>query len=851
MLQRRASRAAPFLNVTGIRGPRDVTRRTAVIVGIYLATGLALTTLSRVLDDRLMTETGLVQSFDTGVDDERTALFTRTAAAIDLAFLEDDADLPRRFFEVRWDGVWHVPDGRQVDVFAGGDDLVAIRIDDELVLERSFAVGTHTTSARVTLDAGLHRLSVHYVQRGGGYSMNVQWAPAGESARPFEPDRLFPVSPEPEQITRNERLLSLRRLVAVFWITPPLLFLLWVGVPPVTRFGRYRMPALGRRGWAAYVSLAGDRSAAVTRDVEPHRKTWTVAGAVVVLLLFGLPLFIGLGSEDLYNDEAIYSYAVDRIVETGEWLTPESSPQTAFPGDPAARRDLFFEKPPLKFWIVALPITLGLLPHDEFGLRFWDGVFAAIAFVYVFLIGRRLVDPVCGVAAVFLLFIHSPLMFGHGLRSNVMEAALVLSYAGGIHHFLGWTESDHPSSRRVHIFCVTGWFTLGFMTKFVAAGFLPVVIGLTALAVEDWRRRLWADVWIWTAAGAVTTVLIVPWFAYEYAVYGDRFWEIIFGVHIYDRARGALVLSHNQPWRYYYDELYRQLSGVGAFGWVVAGSALWLLETIRRRWKGGVLILAWYLVPTAIISISVSKLYHYSYPFLPPVALFGAYPVSLLVGAARRLYASAWDGRTARRAWMRPATYVAAAVPLAFVLHAWPMEQYGLMLAAFSSDRRPLSAMQACLLDEYASIRETAPNTVSRVYLHLPRGGGLTHNYYYYYRAFDRWEHLASPSDADLFARLVVPSHRAVTITSEEDYTAFLARLGSPELDAEVRALATARRDPTLLTRDGASVLAEPLPPAIRVAGPGTGEALFLLPGPLGRCADVAVRSGGIYVSGG
>ena len=266
-----------------------MTRRTAVIVGIYLATGLALTTLSRVLDDRLMTETGLVQSFDTGVDDERTALFTRTAAAIDLAFLEDDADLPRRFFEVRWDGVWHVPDGRQVDVFAGGDDLVAIRIDDELVLERSFAVGTHTTSARVILDAGLHRLSVHYVQRGGGYSMNVQWAPAGESARPFEPDRLFPVSPEPEQITRNERLLSLRRLVAVFWITPPLLFLLWVGVPPVMRFGRYRMPALGRRGSAAYVSLAGDHSAAVTRDVEPHRKTWTVAGAVVVLLLFGLP----------------------------------------------------------------------------------------------------------------------------------------------------------------------------------------------------------------------------------------------------------------------------------------------------------------------------------------------------------------------------------------------------------------------------------------------------------------------------------------------------------------------------------------------------------------------------------
>ena len=36
---------------------------------------------------------------------------------------------------------------------------------------------------------------------------------------------------------------------------------------------------------------------------------------------------------------------------------------------------MFLEKPPLKFWIVAAPIRAGLLPHDEFGLRFWDAVF--------------------------------------------------------------------------------------------------------------------------------------------------------------------------------------------------------------------------------------------------------------------------------------------------------------------------------------------------------------------------------------------------------------------------------------------------------------------------------------------
>ncbi len=157
---------------------------------------------------------------------------------------------------------------------------------------------------------------------------------------------------------------------------------------------------------------------------------------VLVLALFGIPLFIGLGSTDLANDEAIYSYAAESILTTGDWLSPRSSPNEEI---------TFVEKPPLKFWIVAAPIKLGLLPYNEFGLRFWDAVFGAIAFVYVFLIGRRLAGPVCGVFAVLVLFAHGPLLFEHGLRSNNMDAALVLTYTGGVYHFLRWGD---PGARR-------------------------------------------------------------------------------------------------------------------------------------------------------------------------------------------------------------------------------------------------------------------------------------------------------------------------------------------------------------------------------------------------------------------
>ena len=143
----------------------------------------------------------------------------------------------------------------------------------------------------------------------------------------------------------------------------------------------------------------------------------------LVLVLFCLPLFIGLRSLDLETDEAIYSFAVDRILEVGEWLQPKSSPsETA----------VFLEKPPLKFWIVAAPIRAGVLPHDEFGLRFWDGLFGGAAFLYVFAIGSLLAGPVCGALGVLLLFVHWPLLLDHGLRTNSMEWPLFLSYCGGV-----------------------------------------------------------------------------------------------------------------------------------------------------------------------------------------------------------------------------------------------------------------------------------------------------------------------------------------------------------------------------------------------------------------------------------
>ena len=148
--------------------------------------------------------------------------------------------------------------------------------------------------------------------------------------------------------------------------------------------------------------------------VNPHRPgvRWLAA----VLVCFCLPLFVNLGTPDLDNDEAIYSFAVDRMVATGDWLVPRAIPHGDAP---------FLEKPPLKFWMVALPMRAGWLPPDEFGMRFWDAVFGAASFVYVFLIGTWFLNPVCGFIAVLLLF-----AIGYGKMSSE------LVNAGGFYAFV-------------------------------------------------------------------------------------------------------------------------------------------------------------------------------------------------------------------------------------------------------------------------------------------------------------------------------------------------------------------------------------------------------------------------------
>jgi 4-amino-4-deoxy-L-arabinose transferase-like glycosyltransferase len=337
------------------------------------------------------------------------------------------------------------------------------------------------------------------------------------------------------------------------------------------------------------------------------RPLWLAA----VVVCFCVPLFVGLGRTDMENDEAIYSYAVDGILATGDWLNPPLSPDRGW---------TFLEKPPLKFWIVAAPIALGLLPHNEIGMRLWDVVFASVAFLYVFAIGRRLSGPLCGFIAGLVLVVYEPLLFIHGLRNNNMEAPLLLCYCGGIYHYLAWVSAEAERRRR-HIYAVCAYFFLGFMTKFVAAFFLPVVLVSALLFDRKAWRVLRADIRPWLAGAIGTLVVAAPWFVYQTLREGAGFWRVLVGEHVYQRFTTSLDASHVQAWHYYFSVVFRTMEGEGTVWTVIAGLVLLAVRAIRERHRESQLMLAWFVVPFVLISLGTSKIHHYVYPFLPPLAL--------------------------------------------------------------------------------------------------------------------------------------------------------------------------------------------------------------------------------------
>jgi hypothetical protein len=107
------------------------------------------------------------------------------------------------------------------------------------------------------------------------------------------------------------------------------------------------------------------------------------------------------------------------------------------------------------------------------------------------------------------------------------------------------------------------------------------------------------------------------------------------------------------------------------------------------------------------------------------------------------------------------------------VLLLWlvPVEPYGMMMARTMVEKHPMRSARDCLLQSRGA---GAP--ASGVYVDAP-GERVHHFHHYYLEALGPFERSEPRSDAQLFARLYLPSKQKPVLVWEEQYQNLVSRL--------------------------------------------------------------------------
>ena len=257
--------------------------------------GIAGLLLSRQLGE----PNGLIRTITEGPGFPGSPLQEATVVPdVSLSFLEDDPDLPRRFFSVRWTGFAYVSHGDGVDFYGGADDRLIVRVDGNTVLERSPETGVRTISRHVPLRAGVHEFEVEYQQHGGGYRLNLEWAPAGGAPRPLDAGNLFPLEPTDAQLRTIRRLAALQTVVVALWLLP-----LVVMATVVAR------PHLGR---AVTTSLVVIRRHPVAASAAVVFLVALVVRLVYLFITADYPAFVWVDPDE-------YTRKARLLTESGTW----------------------------------------------------------------------------------------------------------------------------------------------------------------------------------------------------------------------------------------------------------------------------------------------------------------------------------------------------------------------------------------------------------------------------------------------------------------------------------------------------------------------------------------------------
>lgn len=365
------------------------------------------------------------------------------------------------------------------------------------------------------------------------------------------------------------------------------------------------------RGGGGFVTT---RSAASGRE----HTSLVLVGVLVALQLAWLLPVVPL----LEPDEGRYLDIPRQMVESGDWVTSRLNGV------------LYFEKPPLHYWLTATAIkVVGL---TEVAVRLWSALFGLLGVVFAWWLARSWGGREAGLGTALCLGT-APLWIGLG-RLGSLDMAVsffitvtlgcvwLASRAGG-----GWRER---------------WLWWGAFASAAGAvltkGLIGVVIpalvaGTWVVATRQWRLLVRVP---WLSGSALFLALATPWHVLASMRNPDFAW--FYFVHEHLLRYATPVAERQEPWWFFI-----AVVSLGMLPWSGLLLSAFRVAAGARRWRAladhsdGLFFALWFGFVFLFFSASQSKLIPYMGPALPPLAVI-----------AGRALGSRWSARDASR-WMR------------------------------------------------------------------------------------------------------------------------------------------------------------------------------------------------------
>lgn len=324
--------------------------------------------------------------------------------------------------------------------------------------------------------------------------------------------------------------------------------------------------------------------------------------AVALAAILWLGCFYGLGAAGVFDlDEGLYTTVSRQMLDSSDWLIPKIGSQ------------VFFDKPPLLYWMQA--ISIRVFGATSFAVRLPSALAAMFTALALYWWARKRGARNIGwlAAGIFAL---SPLTIALA-RQAITDSLLTLWFTLAV---IGWIEGNR--GKRWGYILMAAACGLATMTKGTIGVLLPgAAFFIRMIIMRDFKELKRVP---WIPAVGLYLLIVLPWHLALFITSGSEF----INEYIVHQQMARFLgkdFAHNQPVWFYIPILL-----IGGFPWSAVVPVAWL-NSIRSRntdaepnGEEWMLWALWAGVVVGFFSISKSKLPGYVQPAIPALSILAA-----------------------------------------------------------------------------------------------------------------------------------------------------------------------------------------------------------------------------------